>query len=66
MNKLVSHISSEMSIPLNWMIFARGMKISKTKFLSTQAALKTNPMIFDGQTLIYQSAKNKDFSWTFL
>ena len=31
-----------------------------------QAAYKTNPILSDNQTIFYQSAKNKDFSWTFL
>ena len=39
MNKLVSHISSEMSI----LIFARGMKISKTKLPKHIGCFKDQP-----------------------
>ena len=43
MNKLVSHISLEVPIPLNWMIFALRMKISKTKLPEHASGFKDQP-----------------------
>ena len=66
MNKLVSHISSEMPIPLNWMIFALGMKISKTKLPKHTGCFKDQPYNIWRPDINLSVCKNKDFFWTFL
>ena len=43
-----------------------GRKLTKHNYPSTQAAYKIDHIIFDNQTFIPQSVKNKDFSLTFL
>ena len=66
MKKFVPLSCSEKAFPLDLMFFALWMKISKTYYLSTQAAYKTDFIISEDETFIYHSAKNKDFSWTLL
>ena len=54
------------AIPLNWMIFALWMKISKTYLSNHAGCLQDQPIISDNQTFFNQSPQNKDFSWSFL
>ena len=64
--KLVPHNCSQKPISLNWKIFALWMKISKIWLLKHTGCLQDKPKIFANQTFIYQSAKNKEFSYVFL